>query len=209
MTTYATMRTRILDEYVNEKLTAAQVNSAIQSAIAYYQRKRFYFTESRSETFPTVISQEFYGAAANANIPNLSLIDELTITVNGLRYALRALNWEEIDWISTTTTSVGAPTDYCYYAQQIRLYPIPDAVYTVRISGLIRFAALSADGDSNAWMTDGEELIRQRAKWDLATNILHADELALRANAAELIAHNALWDETIRRSALGSIKACL
>lgn len=206
MTTYLTMRTRIKDEYVNESLTDAQINNAIQSAIAHYQRERFYFIEDRAQTFTTVASQEFYTSSDNANIPNLSIIDELTITANGVRYPLNERGWDWIDNISTTTTSISQPTDYCYYGQSIRLYPIPDAVYTIRISGLIRLATLSADSDTNAWMTDGEELIRQRAKWDLAANTLTADDLASRARDCELIAYAALKAETNRRLSRGGIR---
>ena len=193
------MRNRILDELVNESLTAAQVNNAINSAIAHYQRERFYFNESRSETFATVASQEFYGTSDNANIPNLSKIDNLTITVNGNRYPLVNKEWDWIDRISVTTTATGQPTDYSYYNQQIRLYPIPDAVYTIRISGLIRTTALSADGDTNAWLTDGEEMIRARAKWDLAMNVIWAQDIAAMSAEVELGAKRALDKETVRR----------
>ena len=199
MTTYVTMRSRISDELVNESLTTAQINAAIQSAIAHYQRKRFYFNESRAETFSTVASQEFYGTADNANIPNLSLIDKLTMTASGTRFKLTPRSWEWIDERSSTTTAIGQPTDYCYYAQQIRLYSIPDAVYTVRISGLVRFAALSADGDSNAWMTDGEALIRGRAKWDIGTNVIYSDEIAAKGSELEMSSLRALEAENTRR----------
>ena len=194
------MRTRISDELVNESLTTAQINAAIQSAIAHYQRQRFYFNESRAETFSTVASQEYYAAAANANIPNLSAIDELTITVNSDRYPLRPQTWEYMETIASTATATGQPGDYCYYAQQIRLYPIPDAVYTVRITGLVRFAALSADGDTNAWMTDAEELIRARAKWDIGANVIYAPEVTAAAGEMESVAYRVLRAETIRRT---------
>lgn len=199
MTTYATMRTRILDEIINESLTTAQVNAAIQSAIAHYQRVRFYFNETRAETFLTMSSQEFYDAADNTNIPNLSKIDKLVISVNGTRYPLTVQPWELLEQKSSTTTALGQPDEYSYYAQQIRLYPIPDGSYTVRISGLVRFAALSADGDTNDWMTDGEELIRARAKWDLAANVVYAPEIELAAGKMESIALRVLNAETVRR----------
>lgn len=199
MTTYVTMRNRIIDEMVNESVTTAQVNAAINSAIAHYQRVRFYFNESRAETFSTVASQEFYGSAANTNIPNLSKIDTLLITVNGTRYPLTVKPWELLEAKSSTTTATGQPDEYSYYAQQIRLYPIPDAVYTVRISGLVRFAALSADGDSNAWLTDGEALIRARAKWDLAVNVCYAPEIENSAGEMESGALRVLNAETVRR----------
>lgn len=199
MSTYLEMRTRILDEMVNESLTDAQVKLAIQSAIAHFQRQRFYFNESRAETFSTVANQEFYGSSDNANIPNLAAIDRLTITVNGSRYELDEQSWDWIDEVSVTTTATGEPTDYCYYSQQIRLYPIPAAVYTVRISGLVRITTLSADGDTNAWTTDAEELIRARSKVDLASNVVYAPEIASMASELAGAALRVLKAETARR----------
>ena len=184
---------------VNESLTTAQVNLAIQSAIAYYQRCRFYFNESRAQTFSTVASQEYYGTADNTNIPNLSKIDTLVISVNGVRYPLTVQPWDMLEQKASTTTSLGQPDEYAYYAQQIRLYPIPDGSYTIQISGLIRFAALSADGDTNDWVTDGEELIRARAKWDLAMNVCYAPEIEMAAGKMESIALRVLNAETVRR----------
>ncbi|MGL4559846.1 MAG: hypothetical protein ACRCV5_20305, partial [Afipia sp.] len=46
---------------------------------------------------------------------------------------------------------------------QIRLYPIPDAVYTVTLSYLQKIAEPASDGDSNAWTEEAEELIRASA----------------------------------------------
>jgi hypothetical protein len=95
--------------------------------------------------------------------------------------------------------TTNAPTHFAYFKQQIRLYPIPDAVYTVGLSYIYRFTTLSADGDTNAWMTDGEEVIRQSAKRRLALDTQGADEIAMRAKVLEDEAFDELLAESRRR----------
>ena len=77
---------------------------------------------------------------------------------------------------SNGTADEGQPTSYDYYGKQIRLYPIPDASYSAVVSGVYALAELSATTDTNAWMTDGEQLIRARAKWELLTHVIKDKE---------------------------------
>lgn len=173
--TYGDLQARIADELIRSDLTS-QIKIAILSAITTYQRERFYFNESRSSTFSTVAGQEFYTSADLAAIPNLINIDTVLFYQSpSYRYPLDVRTWDELElWSLNPNTVSGFPSDYAYYAQQLRLYPIPSGVYTVRLSGVQRLTPdpLSADSDTNAWMTDGEELIRQRAKGDLLINTI-------------------------------------
>ncbi len=52
------------------------------------------------------------------------------------------------------------------YQDRINLFPIPGSTYTLTIHYLKALTALSADSDTNAWLTEGEELIRLHAKAD-------------------------------------------
>lgn len=197
MTTYAIMRARIADEYVNESITTAQINSAIQTAIKHYERKPFFFNQ-KTGTFATVASQEYYSSSDNADIDDIVHIFAATVTDNSLKTKLFPVDFGAMDECQDGSVT-GLPEQLAYFKQQIRLYPIPDAVYTVTLAYVYRFAALSADGDSNAWTTDAEELIRQRAKRTLALDILHADDLAGRAGALEQEALSELMAEGRRR----------
>ena len=67
------------------------------------------------------------------------------------------------------------------------------------MSSILRLAALSADADTNAWMVDGEELIRQHAKWIIASDITHEPEEAATAQAREAIALKAIERDTAQR----------
>lgn len=163
MTTYSVMRARIADEISDSNLTT-QINRAIQSAIAHYERQRFYFNTRVTDTFALVADQEYYGSSDLAAIPNLLAIDDMYATISGSRYQIVPVSFDDIAAEQTGTLEADPPYRYAYHAQQIRMFPVPSAARTVTMADHYRLTALSADGDSNAWTTDAEELIRQRAK---------------------------------------------
>jgi hypothetical protein len=91
----------------------------------------------------------------------------------------------------------------------LRLHPVPDAVYTLRLSGLFKLPALSADDDQNAWTNDAEDLIRYRAKSIFYSQYLRDDANAARAAALEGSARERLAASTARRLAGGEIRPAL
>ena len=214
MTDYITMINRISSEVggvtpasTTTSPTLAEIKAAILSAIDHYTRMPFYFLQSRALTFNTVAAQEYYTSADLAAIPNIAHIDALSITVSGIVSQLDRRSFDYIEAINSTTATRGRPTDYCYYAKQIRLAPYPDAVYSIRIAGDIRLAALSADADTNAWMTDAEPLIRFRASYDLWANVLADEARASVAERNEMKSYSALLSEGTQRGTSGKIKA--
>jgi len=204
MSTFGAMKNRIADELARSDLSS-QISLSVQSAVQYYEHKSFWFNESRSVTFNTVAAQEFYTSSDEDDIPNLLKIHHITVTVNSNRYKLEPRTYQQLEEWAVTTTSNGSPTDYAYYAQQLRLYPIPDAAYAIRISALVRLTALSADNISNAWMTDGESLIRSHAKWDLYTNVIKDSGLAQEQANASAIHLARLQQETSGRLGTGFV----
>lgn len=208
MATYLTMQTRIADELDRADLTS-QIKLAILSAVLFYERKRFYFSET-SFTFSTVAGQEYYTTSDNAAIATAVNIERLVGTYAGLRVPLTKRSFDYLNEISIVpTTSRARPMDWAYRAEQIRLYPVPDAVYTITAYDIPRLTALSADSDSNAWTTDAEELIRLHAKVDLIDNIIRGPEMAeeraiLVAREREVLA--ALYSETASREATGMVQ---
>lgn len=186
MATYLDMRTRIADELNRTDLTA-QISKAVLSAIAKHERQRFYFNQ-KTATFATVADQEYYAAAAHADIPTLVTIMAATVTNSGVKSPLRVVPFDAIDDEQDGSIK-GAPTVLAYFAQQVRLYPIPDAAYTVTMAYHYRLTTLSADADTNAWTNDAEELIRRAAKRIIHTDIerdLEAATVAAQAEAEAL-----------------------
>jgi hypothetical protein len=177
---FGTMQTRIANEIRRTDLTS-EIAQEIQDAIKFYAGERLWFSESRSSTFTTVASQEFYTSADLATIPNIYKIDELVITISGNRFPLNRRDWDYLEHVAMNPSTNGQPQDWAYYGQQIRLYPIPDGAYTVRVAGIFDLGTLSASADTNAWMVEGEQLIRAMAKMKLHMNRTHDSESATEA----------------------------
>jgi hypothetical protein len=196
MTTYATMRTRIADEMVNDgDITSAQINYAIQDTIKQYERRPWWWNQ-KTATMSTVASQEYYSSSDLADIPDIVQI--VAATVGTIKSPMRAVDYLTIDDEQDGSVE-GEPRVFAVFKENIRLYPIPDAVYTVTLSYIYRLTALSADADTNAWTTDAEELIRQGAKRRIAINYLQADDLAARFAVMEREAFTELMAENRRR----------
>lgn len=204
MATYGDMQNRIADELDRSDL-ASQIKKAIVSAVKHYERKSFYFSET-SFTFSTVAGQRNYGSADAAAIATSPSIDRLNGTFYSLRQDLTKKPFAEIDQKTGILSFRAWPEEWAYYAQQIWLYPIPDAAYTITAYDVPRLTELSADADFNAWTNDAEELIRSRAKLDLLRNVIRgvdmAEEITL-LRGQEEDALNALITETANRKGTG------
>ena len=198
MPTYSDMRARIADELANDgDISTNQINYAIQDAIKLYERRPWWFNQ-KIATFSTVAAQEYYTSADLADIPNIVQIDNAVVSNNGYKTPLRAVDYSTIDDIQDGSVTA-EPACFCVYQQSIRLYPIPDAAYTVTLSYVYRLTTLSADSDSNAWTNDAEELIRQCAKRRIALNYLESEEVAARFATLEREAYSEMMAENRRR----------
>ena len=211
MATLADLRSAIsddIDDTTGEY--SAQITSAIQAAIRYCERKNFYFTQSRTITFSTVAAQQFYGAADNSLIPSLVQITDMwSEDSSGRRFIISQEEENELEYLSDNSASSGRPYAYAYFAQQIRLYPVPDsAAYTIRVQvGAYKLTQLSADSDTNVWLTEGYDMIKARAKYILAKDTVKDATIAAEALNDFNDQMRVLSDETSRRGATGEIEA--
>ena len=217
MTTFATMKLRIVDETVRDDLTATQLNNAINDAIRQWEGERFVFNEKRYQIL-TVADQEYYDLAgptlltsAGAAVETGELLlelDDITATVNSQPYRL---NQRTQRWFNehSLTTYTGQPNDYTIYGNQLRIFPVPDAVYTLDLSGMGRLGPnpLSADVHTNAWMTEGEALIRHHAKMLIYRDVLRDNEGAGLAVEGMKEAEHHLKRKMAAKAYTGRIKA--
>lgn len=183
MTDYITLQNRIAKE-VRFVDTAAQsdiapdIRNAIRSAIKYYENDRFWFNESQW-------NQDTASNAEYIDLPAEALeIDSLRLTEpSGSRRTLNPATFQWIDGAQSGSPFTGPPSRYCVYGRRLRLWPVPDAAYTLTLSGLQRLDDLVVNTDANAWTNECEELIRFRAKADLYANILHDPQQAAALSA--------------------------
>lgn len=206
MTTYQDMYDRIGDE-IQDTSISTQVKRAIQDAISLYEPTRFYFNQTQS-SFSTVANQEYYTASDLADIPLLIEIDSLLRTNSGVKSPLQAEDFQQMDR-AQSGAYFGPPRAFSYYNEQIRLYPIPDAVYVMSIAYHHRLTTLVLAGDTNAWMTDGEMLIRQAAKMLLALDVLQEPQIATNAAPLRDMALAKLEKETRKRRSNPRLKTDL
>lgn len=194
MTTLADLKAAIADDIDDTTSEYAdQIEKAILGAIRYCERETYYFNQTREETFDTVAAQEFYGSSDNANIPTLVKIQRLYINDGGEISDLIRSVPDELEGLADSTSASGRPTNWSYFEQKIRLYPIPNEVFTIRMQiGPYRLSTLASDTDTNAWLTEAYDMVKARAKY-----ILQKDTLKDAALAAE-----ALNDYQDQRSAL-------
>lgn len=204
MSTFGTMQDRIADEIARTDLTT-QIKRAIQTVIRHYERERFFFNENQA-TFTTSISQEYYQESDFASAPSIVEIDSMRVTKNGSTYTLLRRDFAYIDSIQSNSAYTGTPTDYAYYNKKIRLYPIPDAANVMVVSHVTKPATLSATTDTNAWMTEGEEMVRLKAKADIYLNVIRDPQEAVVMEQAARMAKETVWEETVRRISSGRLR---
>lgn len=208
----------LLDELSDTGLASSPIKRAIQSAIAKWERQPFYFNEEYNSPpadvnlFSTVVGQELY---TSATIASTSTFWRLHVLIGNNRYTMVRRSWDYLENMAPNPSLRGQPAEWAYFAESIRLYPIPDGVYQVRGSRTARLDPLVNDADSNVWTTDAYDLIRSEAKLILARDVLHDPQI--KAECEEAIYGTAarpddkgylgaLRAETVRR-ARSSIKA--
>lgn len=187
---------------------AAQIASAISASIELYAVERFYFNETRTITFSTVVAQQWYGTAANANIPTLFKIDAAFCSdAAGEIFEMSPVDPAELEVLSGNSAATGQPSCYAYFASQLRLYPIPDAAtYTIRLQAQYLLAEPSSGSDSTtAWTNAAYQLIRNEAKIGLGLAALRDTDLVARSTTQRDKWLRRLRRETTMKTGTGRI----
>lgn len=165
---YGSLKSRLADELNRTDLTS-QIALEIQSAIAHYESQRFWFNEGQS-----------LSSTSSTGDPRISLPTDfleairIEITISGLQEPLYRLEWNEFSDLGggDTGLSSGVPSCFSINSNEIWLYPRPNGNYIVTLTYAKQLTTLSGDTDTNSWMTDGEELIRHRARQAVKINYL-------------------------------------
>jgi len=179
-------RQDLLSPLGDSNLGLSPIQNAIQSAIALWEREPFYFNEVYDTNwFQTVPGQEFYSTSSNPGDGDIveiaSMAKILFVHINPTlsdpnRYPMTPRTWQYLE-----ATSVNAqvrspfPTDFSYFGETIRLYPIPAQVSQMTVSGTQRFPNLVNPNDANVWTQDAYDVIRCQARLILAQEVVFDD----------------------------------
>lgn len=219
MATYAVLKARIADELNRADLTS-QIALAIQSAIDHWKYKRFWMSEKVIlNTTTASLEYQPYPTETAGDSNNLLKLDSLLLDSGSGYYRLIPKSAGELDyWSQGSADTPQIPYFFADYANAVRLYPIPNDAYNLKWEGVVEPtpSALSNDADTNFWTTQGEALIRQRAKAILRIDILasksalmEAGQIAARGEEflciMEKAAHTALMRQTTNRVSTGRL----
>jgi len=165
--TYGDLQSAIARELFNRTDLTTEIQAAIQSAIAHYQKHEFYFSEEQ-DTATTVNGQSSLGLPSDHG-----WVEGLTIIYSTYPIPMLRRDWLTMQQLYVNSSVLtGPPTDWAIFADQLWFWPTPNGAYTVTMWQNIQNAAPSADSDSNNWTVDAEELIRSRAVADVRCHVL-------------------------------------
>lgn len=204
----AAMKARIASELGNRTDLASQITDAINTAIKAYQGKRFRFsdvTPLAPPSFNTVGGTWIYDSATNANIGSLLRIDYVLAQIGNYLQPLTYLDPAQVRIHNQLGVMKGQPLWWSYEGNSLLIAPVPDQAYPITL-GLFRDVAAPATVDeaNNPWMTDGELLIRSRAKYEIALHVTRNSNMqkAMSPNPpppGEATGHAAYWAEQLLR----------
>lgn len=160
MATLAEIKTRIIAETNRDDLAddlASQLILHIQRACEFFADEHFWFNAivTTANTTP--------GSDLVAVPATVRRVERLTIPAQFAEVVEVQLG--QIEVLDGAQTAL--PWRYAYYNNQLKLWPIPDQAYTLQITGLAQIDAPAADGDSNAWTEEAQDLIVARASMTL------------------------------------------
>ena len=206
MATLGEMEDRIADD-LNRTDLSTQIRKAINRAIEFYSKERFWFNENIwSFSASSATDQVAFSAALTTDLRE---VDTVTVTRSATDiYPLDQVTHNYLRQIATSGTSntTGPPTDFAIFKNTWFFYPVPDQNYVVHVYGQKNYATLSATTSSNDFTTDAEDLIEARARWWLYANIIKDINQAGVSKATEGEALHALKAKTTRLLATGRIE---
>ena len=168
------------------------INREINNAIKHYESTTFRWNEVREEfIFATVTGTRTYSLPAA-----FIRMDTLKVKFSNAYIPLTKRTWEEMESQDRQISgSQGIPYEYTIYGNVARLYPVPNQALSAIGSYIRRYGPTSLSGSycavttmgggtltttstashnnrQDGWTTDGEELIRARAKASVLINYL-------------------------------------
>ena len=183
----------------------AQVRTAIARAIRHYEGERLGFNE-RTLTFVTTPGVDVYGRGDLAEIPDLYAVDTLVLIEADTVYSLHRVPEAAIERHQNLATGA-RPCRFSFFDRSLRLDPIPDAAYVLRVTGHVRLPAPLADEDTSPWVDEASSLIAAFAKRHLAMNVLRDPALATAQDVLVAEAFRTLLGRANRAASSGVIRA--
>lgn len=202
MVDFITEVTRVGRE-INRSNLVEDIKLALNDAIKEAASTRYYFNEMLGITFPTVPGQEYY--------PDLGVteIDMMWYNDGIARRNIEKESQADADDRAEGNAIQGSQIrTYARAASQLRLYPIPNAVYTINMDGYGRLTPnpLVQDTDTNNWLVEGEMYIRALTKRNVLRDRVRDMKEAAVFDAVAEDYKRIIIDATVLRISTGTIR---
>src|SRR5262245_52679630 len=205
MPAFGDLKAQIANDLRRSNLPS-EIQTAVLDAIRDHETERFWWNETAIYTLDTIAGQEEYTIALQPPILEFIKIDWLRAQVGNTWYDVIRYPMDDIERLYSSPSS-GQPYDFGYHGNTIRLYPTPDNVYPIRISGHYRLIELVNDADSNEWTNAGKNLIRYSALKRLYLYPIRDREQVQMAEGAEQRELDYLRRQADRRARSGVMRA--
>lgn len=175
MATFKEMQDRINLDYLNRTDLGNETKRAIVRAVKHYEKERFWFNITATALAVGVLS-------TTVAIPaDFIALDFATVRDNSIDSIMTIRSFDRIAYQNRALGS-GMPLEICYWRDQLVFAPKPASATTITIQYTHTLPALSADSDTNAWTSAGEDVIVYHATCDLLANTLRVADKELIAN---------------------------
>lgn len=164
MATLGQMVERIREDIDRGSDYDARIKRAIADSIRFYRNRRLGWNIKRA--YAVLTSGNEYVSLPTDWIE----ADLLRLDKDDDREVLEEVTYDWIDDENVQGDQRGRPQKYAIQHRTLRLYPIPEQTYTLMFSfhyELKDVSVSASDGATNAWLEEGEELIRKHAMSEL------------------------------------------
>lgn len=157
--------TRICDDLSRpEEEIGDVVKREIMSAVANYESQRFGFNErilipsfSATNTF---LFSALMGSATD--VTDIFNIDDIKVFVSNRSLVLTELPWGDLYQLDQSVINSNIPDFWSTFNKTLKIYPKMNTSLSAEITAHVKLVTLT-NAVTNAWLVEGEELIRNRA----------------------------------------------
>ena len=167
--TFGNVQDRINLDYLNRTDLVPETKRALIRAIKHYEKERFWFNQ-------TATALTLATASAGLSLPaDFLALDFVTIrnTENSITQdsicVLRS--FDRIAYQNRSATK-GVPSEVGFYKNQLQFAPVAQSAYVATVYYTQSLTTLSADADTNDWLSAAEDLIVYHAACDMLMNVL-------------------------------------
>ena len=203
MATFGDLQAQVANDLRRSNLSA-EIAQAILDGIQDHDSERLYFNETEIYTFNTVANQDVYPITPQPPIQEFIMIDMVRSQIGNTWFELERTTPDNMERDYSAPSS-GQPIEWSIHGNEMRLFPMPNKVFPVKVFGHYRIIPLVNNADSNEWTTIAKNLIRYSALKRLYAYPIRDMQQVQIAEARELQELEYLRRSTDRRTRTGQM----